>query len=1026
MARGPVAAWVVEDGRPAPDRADASAPLSILLFDAQFHVEAGAEHHYQRTATQLLAPQALAAMGNVGLVWSPATQTVVVHHLNILRDGETIDVLAAQAFETLRREENLEQAMLDGRLTAVLQPAGLRVGDIVDFAYTVTTRDPVTAGHAEGAIDLNFPLTVEKSRFRASWPSDRPMRVRAGQNWTALPVRRTGGLSSVEIVRQNDSPIVVPDDAPTRFHSARLIELSDYADWGAVAAVLTPLYDAARRLEDDSPLRAEVERIRALSDDPAVQALAALRLVQDEVRYVALVMGEGALTPASADETWRRRFGDCKGKTVLLLALLDALGIPAEPAAVSLALGDGLDERLPRMGAFDHVIVRLMLDGQVRWMDGATTGDRSIEGASMLPYVWALPLRNTGSSLERIIVPPLSEPTLDLSTDIDATAGRLAPAPVTGVAVMRGRDAVEAAAALGLAPAAQRDALLKTLWLASVREEDIDTVSYALDPERGILTVRMTGETTLAWDYENVLLVPGASFSAPRAEVRGEGPFKDTPHAIAHPNFSRQTVRLRLPDGGRGFRVVGGRVDYQSLGHSVLRTMDLDGDLLTATVTIRTTTPEVSAEQARLDRAADTARPANRARIAYAGRLTDEDRAALAAEAPTTAEGWINRAVFLSQGGDIDGAVAATDKAIELAPDNANAWANRGVYRVHAGDLAGAASDLDRAFDLDPSERVTMNGYALLAMREGRYEDVIVEMSRALRQAPRDVFALNLRASAYVMLGQHERALRDVDLMIAVEPDNVDLQIQAIGLLSQLGRNDEGRRRLDVLAATDPDDPQLAMKVIGALNQLGQPDEADAIMARLLRDHPNDRLVLLNHAALRLARGDAQEALVAVDTLLANWPADASGLALKADALVELGHLDQIESEFARQRQDGADDAAVLNRLCWIAATEGILLDQALKDCDAALALEPQAANIIDSRGRVLLQLGDATRALAAYDAALAINPRLAPSLYGRGLARAALGEDAEGEADKATALLIDPGVARSFTNYVAPGFTAP
>lgn len=55
----------------------------------------------------------------------------------------------------------------------------------------------------------------------------------------------------------------------------------------------------------------------------------ALDLVQQQVRYVYVGLGGGTYLPASADETWNRRYGDCKGKTALLLALLGELGIAA-------------------------------------------------------------------------------------------------------------------------------------------------------------------------------------------------------------------------------------------------------------------------------------------------------------------------------------------------------------------------------------------------------------------------------------------------------------------------------------------------------------------------------------------------------------------------------------------------------------------------------------------------------------------------------------------------------------------------
>ena len=79
--------------------------------------------------------------------------------------------------------------------------------------------------------------------------------------------------------------------------------------------------------------------------------------MQEKVRYVFLAMNGGGYRPAPAEVTWQRRFGDCKGKTVLLLALLHELGIEAVPVLVSTDEGDGLDGRLPAAGWFDHAIV---------------------------------------------------------------------------------------------------------------------------------------------------------------------------------------------------------------------------------------------------------------------------------------------------------------------------------------------------------------------------------------------------------------------------------------------------------------------------------------------------------------------------------------------------------------------------------------------------------------------------------------------------------------------------------------------
>ena len=75
------------------------------------------------------------------------------------------------------------------------------------------------------------------------------------------------------------------------------------------------------KLASDSPIKAEAARIRAASPDPKVQAGLALALVQDQIRYLFLGLDGGGYRPTPADETWKRRLGDCKAKSVLLLAL---------------------------------------------------------------------------------------------------------------------------------------------------------------------------------------------------------------------------------------------------------------------------------------------------------------------------------------------------------------------------------------------------------------------------------------------------------------------------------------------------------------------------------------------------------------------------------------------------------------------------------------------------------------------------------------------------------------------------------
>ena len=66
---------------------------------------------------------------------------------------------------------------------------------------------------------------------------------------------------------------------------------------------------------------------------------------------------------------------------------------------------------------------------------------------------------------------------------------------------------------------------------------------------------------------------------------------------------------------------------------------------------------------------------------------------------------------------------------------------------------------------------------------------------------------------------------------------------------------------------------------------------------------------------------------------------------------------------------------------------------QALSDCNAALKIKPDAADVLDTRGFAYLKLGQTDNAIKDYDAALKLDQKLAGSLYGRGLAKARKGD---------------------------------
>lgn len=982
VLRAPVPAWVVplsEDPLPPID----AAPVRVLAIDHQVRFDAAGKHTYTFGRIRIQTVQGLGLASTVNAAWNPAQQTIDVHAVRIIRDDQVIDVLAGQTFQTLRRERNLESSMLDGVLTATLQPRDLRVGDILESAFTLHDDGGVLAPHQESVSSAPTTSNADRYRFRATWPADRAMRVQVTEPWAAVQPRRTRDGYEVEINDRDLRPIRVPGDLPYRFWIQRTVQISDLTDWNGISIMMAPLYEKAAILEDGSPLTAEIERIRVANPTVEGQVSAVLRLVQEDVRYLALAMGQGGYVPATADETWRSRYGDCKAKTVLILALLKGLGIEAEPALVSTRLGDGLDQRLPMVSWFDHVIVRVVVDGQVHWIDGAGRGDRALADISAPPYRWGLPVRTAGAALEPIVQTARTTPDAVVSIHFDASDGLDAKARVSGDFSMSGDAAATMHGQLANLPDDQRTQTLEGVWEGMVDGIEIETTDTRYDEVGNTLHFLATGKVQLAWTTSaggRSLSVPNSGVEIAAAAEREEPfeAFKDQPYAINHPQYILGTVSITLPNGGEGFRLEGADVVVEAAGNRIERRTTLENGVVTMTGATRSLVPEVTAAQMAEARAqqANVVNGPVRVRAPANYRATEADRARYDTST-SDVDDLLERAEALVGLDDLDAAIALLDRAIELEPENIKPRNARGFARLGKDDYAGAREDFDQAVDLDPADTQALIGQGRVAAAEGRFNDAIVSYSVAIRLDPADLGALNGRANAYYQIGRADRSLADFRSLQAAAPTWAGGKYGEVRALIKLKRLDDAQRIVDAMIAESAVDA-------GALGL---------------------------HVRLAIESGQPARALPALDAAVTEAPADFGLRTLRAEMRVRSGDEAGARADYVLLRQAATGDPVLLNNVCWSQGTVGFDLDQALADCDAALAVLAEAAFVIDSRAMVLLHLERYAEAKAAYEAALAGDANQLVSIYGLGLARLGLG-DAGGreDIDRALKRSIDSG----------------
>jgi hypothetical protein len=595
--------WVAALPSPTQTAPPPGAPIRVDHQDIQIHAGLNGDELFTAWRVRILKPEAL-GVGDVALTWSPDSGSATVHYLRILRDGKAIDVLESTKFQVLRREGYLESAALNGQLTAVLQVPGLQVGDELEFAATVRHHDLTLGDHSFGFGQLPAAGLPGAFRFRLVWPESRRMTWRAASDVPALQETLREGQKELVYDLRDPDAVIQATGAPLRVNLRRYVEYSDFSSWREVSGRMWPLYEKASTLPGNTPIREEISQIAASATDPQRRAEAALQLVQDRIRYVYVGMNGGNLRPATIEETWTRRFGDCKAKTALLMAVLKELGIQAEPVLVNSQGGDGMDERLPSPGNFDHVVVRARIGGVVHWLDGTRSGDKSLGALLPTTYRWVLPLRAGGADLEAI---PAATPRVPLSItvlEVDASGGFERHAPAKARLVMRGDEAFRIRTALSAMSSTDAERAIRTYWDKSGNGIEAESASWRYDAEGGVLQLAVAGTIKVEWegDDENGhdLTIYGAGFTPPAEYHRPKEQDQTAPWVTKYPAYSCWATAIRLPPPSSKWRwdFLSSPMNLKMGGGTYWRVSDLREGVVRTVMSHRFDVPEVTAAEA--------------------------------------------------------------------------------------------------------------------------------------------------------------------------------------------------------------------------------------------------------------------------------------------------------------------------------------------------------------------------------------------------------------------------------------------
>jgi tetratricopeptide (TPR) repeat protein len=330
-------------------------------------------------------------------------------------------------------------------------------------------------------------------------------------------------------------------------------------------------------------------------------------------------------------------------------------------------------------------------------------------------------------------------------------------------------------------------------------------------------------------------------------------------------------------------------------------------------------------------------------------------------------------AAVLRQGED---ALPILLRAIQFLPDDADTHCDLGTALRQHGDVAGAVARYQRALELRPAHLTAMAELANVLQVCGRFLEAAATYRRALDIEP-DVAELhNNLGNALRDGGRMDDALASYLRALAIKPDFAEAHSNLGNALRGLGRFDQAAISYRRALALKPDFAEAHNNLGNVLRDLGQLDDALANYGRALELDPHFADAHCNFGNALRDVGRLQEALLSYRRALELKPSLAEAHNNLGNVHLDLMQLNEAEASYRRALELRPDYVYALTSLARVLRQQGRAA-AAEESCRSALLVAPDTADSVAFLAELHADRGEFAEAEALFKRALEVDPDL-------------------------------------------------
>lgn len=390
----------------------------------------------------------------------------------------------------------------------------------------------------------------------------------------------------------------------------------------------------------------------------------------------------------------------------------------------------------------------------------------------------------------------------------------------------------------------------------------------------------------------------------------------------------------------------------------------------------------------------------------------EEQLRSLIASEPTELSYRNQLALFYVASQKLDDAQRVLEKSVQDFPHNVDAKTALVNFISTRRTRAQGESTLRALIAKTPDDYDLRLGLGSLLQRNGAVKEASEQYNEVIRLAgttPKGLEARDRLAGLAAVQGRFDDARKLVDEVLQKSPR--DTQALATRGEIYLLRNDATAAVADLRAALrdQPHAPALAVALAKAFEANGQPNLAEQTLREAMDSNPLDTSVRIELSKLLVSDGRAQQAVSLLEETVRRSPTDAEAREALVHAYLDSGSLPSARTAVAALialRPDSASGPF----LSGIIAQREQKLDEAQKDFEHALAMQPRAFEVLSALTRLEVERGQTSQATALVNRTIETDPKNAALFDLLGQLQVAAGSPAAAIQSLTKATQLAPG----------------